>query len=203
MKATRFSTALLLALSLATLVAAQQTRDDSAPKDLVVVDNSWHKDYVGRASDTNPLQPNEDYIRQTRAEKQYIRRRDDYSLPNQPTEERVPQPTVRPIPSDSKPTDIYVYQVTVRNTGAKKIAAVEWEYQFLHPDTQAVMGSRQITSKVKLLPGRTDKIEARLIQKPTQVVAADQLGKNPQAQFTERVIIHRIVYADGTVWQRP
>jgi len=200
MKATRFSIALLLTLLSAILVSAQESKD---PKDLTVLDHSWHKDYVGgRRDDTNPLQPNEDYIRQTRVEKQHIRQREEYSLPNQPTEARMPLPNTRPLTFETKPTDIYVYQFTVRNTGAKKIKAVEWEYQFLHPDTQEVMGSRRITSKVKLSPGKSDKIEARLIQKPTSIVAADQLGKKPQDQFTERVLIHRIVYTDGSVWQR-
>ena len=198
MKATRFATAVLLTMSLAILVSAQQSAD---PKDLVVLDHSWHKDFAGRARDTNPLQPNEDLIRQTRAEKQFIRRQDD-RLPNQTTEERMPQPPTRPITSETKPVDIYVYEFTVKNTGAKKIKAIEWEYQFLHPDTGEVMGSRRIVSKVKLSPGKINEIEARLIQKPTNVVAADQLGKKPGDQFKERLIIHRIDYTDGSVWQR-
>ena len=202
MKATRFSTALFLTLLFATLAAAQQTAGASDPTDLVVLDHSWHKDFAGRRRDTNPLQPNEDHIRQTRAEKQFIRQRDDYSLPNQTTEGRMPQPATRPVTSETKPVDIYVYQFKVKNTGAKRIKAVEWEYQFLHPETQEVMGSRRITSKVKLSPGKTDEIEARLIQKPSTVVSADQLDKKLQDQFTERLVIHRIEYADGSVWQR-
>ena len=201
MKATHFATAVLLTLSLAILVGAQQ-RSTSEPSDLVVLDQSWHKDFAGRTRNTNPLQPNEDHIRQTRAEKQFIRQRDDYSLPNQSTEARMPLPPTRPITSDTKPVDIYVYEFTVKNTGAKKIKAVDWEYQFLHPDTQEVMGSRRIVSKVKLSPGKTEEIEARLIQKPTTVVSADQLDKKLRDQFKERLVIHRIDYADGSFWQR-
>jgi hypothetical protein len=201
MKTTRLIYSLVVTLLLAMGAIAQQTSDKSNPTDLIVLSQRWRKDFIGQRVERNPLEPNEDLIQQTRAEKQVIRNR-DYSLPNQTTEPRMPVPMPRPIPDGRIPRDVYVYTLTVKNTGAKRIKAVDWEYQFLHPETQEVLGSRRITSKVKLAPGKTEVIEARLLQQPTSIVSADQLDKKYRDQFKEQVIIHRIAYTAGSVWQR-
>jgi hypothetical protein len=197
----RLTFSLLITLLLATFVTAQESTDKSAPTDLTVLKHSWHKEFVGLRADSNPLQPNEDLIRQTRAQKRVIRQRDD-SLPNQTTEIPMPVPGPRPIPSDPKGREVYIYKVTVQNNGAKRIKAVAWEFQFLHPETQEVLGSRRITSRVKLSPHKTEELKAQLFQQPTHIVWADQLGKKYSDQFKEQVIIHRIDYADGSTWQR-
>jgi len=201
MNLTRLTFSLLITLLLATFVTAQESGDKSDPTDLNVLKHSWHKDFVGLRANSNPLQPNEDLIQQTRAEKQVIRDR-DYRSPNQTTEIPMPVPGPRPIPPDSKAREVYVYKATVKNNGAKRIKAVDWEFQFLHPETQEVLGSRRITSTVKLSPGKTKVLKAQLFQPPTHIVWANQLGKKYSDQFKEQVIIHRIDYADGSTWQR-
>ena len=185
---------LLLTLLLMTAVAAQQTD----PVDLTVLDHSWRKEYIGDSA-SNPLQPNEDLMQQTRAERQVIRQR-DYDLPNQPVQRPLPVPGPRPIPGRGR--DVYVYKITVKNNGAKLIKEIEWEFRFLHPDTQEVLGSRRLASKVKLSPGKMRVIKAESIQQPTHIVVADQLDKKYHDQFKDEVIIHRIVYSDGSTWRR-
>jgi len=199
MKMRQFTSSLLATLLLAIVVTAQQVPDQSDPKNLVVVDHTWRKEYVVPAVDSNPLRPNEDLIRQTRAEKAVIRQR-DYELPNQTTEIPMPLPAGRPVPPAAR--EIYVYKITVKNSGAKRIKAVDWEFQFLNPETQEVMGTKQIISKVKLAPGKTQVIKAHRPEPPTHIVSAGQLDKKLQDQFKEKVIIHRIEYTDGTVWRR-
>lgn len=201
MNTTRLTFPLLITLLLATVVTAQESGDKSDPTDLTVLDHSWHREFVVWGGNSNPLGPNEDLIRQTRAEKQVIRDR-DYSLPNQPTEIPMPAPGPRAIPPDSKAREVYVYSATLKNNGAKRIKAVDWEFQFLHPETQQVMGSRRIISRVQISPGKTEVLKAQLFQQPTHIVSADQMGKKYRDQFKEQVIIHRIVYADGSIWQR-
>jgi hypothetical protein len=201
MNSTRLTFSLLITLLLTTFVTAQDSSDKSDPTDLTVLNHSWHREFVVWGGNSNPLGPNEDLMRQTRAEKQVIRDR-DYSLPNQTTEIPMPVPGPRAIPPDSKAREVYVYNVTLKNNGAKRIKAVDWEFQFLHPETQEVMGSRRITSRVKISPGKTEVLKAQLFQQPTHIVAADQLGKKYRNQFKEQVIIHRIYYADGSTWLR-
>jgi hypothetical protein len=45
-------------------------------------------------------------------------------------------------------------------------------------------------------------IKSETVQQPTSVVSADQLDKKYRNQFKEEVVIHRIVYSDGSTWSR-
>jgi hypothetical protein len=200
MKATRLAIAVLLTSLFSILVSAQESDDPSGPKDLVVLEKSWRKEARNQIRTEDPLRPNEDLIRQTRAEKQYIDNR-AYRLPST-TEPRMPAPPIRAVPFEPRQTELYEYKFKVKNIGAKKINFIEWEYQFLHPDTGELMGSRRISSKVKIAPGRTGVVEVHLLQRPTRTIAADQLDKKPGEQFKERLLIHQIYYTDHTRWQR-
>ena len=196
------SYAALVLLLLTTSVIAQETTLD--PPDVIVLEKSWHKEpQAGPASASNPLGPNEALIRQTQMEKAAIRQREDYSLPNQTTEARMPVPQPRPVAPARSLITTYVYKIKVQNNGSKTIKSLEWEYQFLNPQTLELMGYRRITSNTTLSPGKTKKLERRFTRQPTILVNANQLGKKYQDQVTERLIIHRIQYSDGSVWRRP
>ncbi len=195
------SLATLVLLLLTTSVIAQEKTSD--PPDVIVLEKSWHKEPLSDVRNSNPLEPNEALIKQTLAEKALIREREDYKEQNQTTTRRMPTPPPRPIAPPSSVVTTYVYKIKVKNDGSKTVRTIDWEYQFLNPDTLEVMGYRRITSDTKLHPGKTKKLERRFTRQPTILVAADQLDKKYKDQFTERLIIHRIQYSDGSVWQRP
>ncbi len=186
----------LVLLLLTTSVLAQETAESADLPPLKVLNKSWSKQVLPLGPNPNPLAPNEELIRQTRIEKDAIRMR-DYGLPKQTVQEKAP--------SSSSPMarlDTYVYKIKVQNTGQKTIKSFEWEYQLLNP-TQQVMGQERMTSKVKIAPGKTQEVKNPSTRQSTILVFASQLDKKYRDQFTERVIIHRVDYTDGTVWQRP
>ena len=201
MKSISLATLVLLLLTAA--VVPQENKTSSGPPDLIVLEKSWSKKPEAPSRVSNPLGPNEALINQTRVEKAAIRQRDDYSLPNQPTEARMPIPSARPIPPPPSAITTYVYKIKVKNAGPKTIKSVDWEYQFLDPQTQAVLGYRRIKNETKIFPGHTKVLEKRFTRQPTILVNVNTLGKKYQDQFTERLIIHRIQYSDGSIWQRP
>jgi len=190
----------LLVLLLGSWVSAQQITDrGKAPTDLTILNKTWEKSFVVPGRNNNILRPNEDLIQQTRAEKKVIENRDT-ALPNQPTEPGLPPPMPHAPPG--LPVDIYIYKITVQNTGVKNIRTIDWEYQFLHPDTKEVLGSQRIVSKVRVSAGKTKTIKAQMLRSPAKLVSADQLDKKYRNQYEERVIIHRIYYFDGPAWKR-
>jgi hypothetical protein len=181
-----------------------QEASSSDPPDVIVLEKSWHKEpQVGPGGSSNPLDPNEALIKQTHMEKAAIKQREESSLPGQSTTARMPVPAPRPIEPARSVTTTYVYKIKVKNNGSKTIKSVEWEYQFLNPQSLEVMGYRRITSDTTLSPGKTKKLERRFTRQPTILVNAGQLDKKYRDQFTERLLIHRIQYSDGSVWQRP
>jgi len=198
MKATRCILLLIAVLSAMPVMAQEEP---ATPSDVVILDKRWRAESVDPRGETNPLRPNEALLEQTRAEKAVIKERDD-ALPNQTTESRRPVASTTPITPGWLMLKTYTYQMTVKNTGRKTIKVVDWEYQFLDPKTREVKEQRNLTNEVSLSPGKTKVLKRRVTRKPTGVVDADQLGLKYRDQFIERVVINRIVYADGTIWQR-
>lgn len=201
MKRSTLTTLTITMLLLTTSVAAQEISEFVAPQDLIVLEKSWRKEVIDSQASSNPLQPNEDLMRQTRAQKAFIKERAN-ALPNQPTEPRMPAAGSKPVTPERGIFTTFVYRIKVKNTGAKKIKTIFWEYQFLDPDTQEPKEQRKLGSRLNLSPGKTRVVEHRLTRQPTVIVNANQLDRKYRDQFTERIVINRIVYTDGSVWQR-
>lgn len=201
MKITRFVILLLTALLLAMPVVAQEAAAPAAPSDIVILEKHWREELVDPRPQTNPLKPNEDLINQTREQKAFLKERDN-ALPNQSTEPRMPAAGSKPVTPGWQMLRTYTYKAKVKNVGAKTIKLLDWEYQFLDPNTHEIKEQRKITSRLNLSPGKTKTLTRRSTRKPTSVVDAVQLDRKYRDQFTERVVINRVVYSDGTVWQR-
>lgn len=202
MKTPRFTTLLLTAFLFAMPIVAQEAADPAAPSDIVILEKKWREELIDPNRVTNPLQPNEDLINLTREQKAFLKARDN-APPNQTTEPRMPSATAsKPVTSEWQMLRTYTYKAKVKNVGAKTIKLLDWEYQFLDPNTQEVKEQRKITNRLKLAPGKTKVLSRRLTRKPTAVVNAGQLDQKYRNQFTERVVITRILYTDGTVWRR-
>ena len=201
MKITRLITPLLMTL-IAISAMAQETAKSSDPADVIVLEQSWRKEYRDTLRDSNPLKPNEDLMGITRAQKAHIKAQDN-AQPDQTTTPNMPAAGPKPVTPERGMFTSYVYKIKVKNSGEKMIKALDWEYQFLDPSTQEVVEQRKINSRLRLSPGKSQVLERRMTRKPTVVVSADQLARKNRDQFTERAVITRIVYADGSVWQRP
>ncbi len=97
----------------------------------------------------------------------------------------------------------YLYRAKVRHTGRKKISAVEWEYLFTDPLEGKIVARHHFYTKFKMSPGTEKKLDAFDTRPPTRTINAKSVENNPEQPFTEQVIIRRIEYADGTVWESP
>ena len=100
----------------------------------------------------------------------------------------------------------YLYKAKFNNTGEKAIQALEWEYAFVDPGTQAEVGRHSYVHKVKLRPGKSVELMGLSEEPPAQVVDVKDSKKSAQElreKYAERIRVNRILYADGTSWQRP
>lgn len=109
-------------------------------------------------------------------------------------------PTIDAPPPPVRHWTGYVYEFMVKNTGAKTIRKMVWEYAFTDPKTQRKVGRRQYKSKVKIRPGMTAKLVVRSSLPPIGTINATQVGKNPQDESPEQMVIQRIEYEDGSGW---
>jgi hypothetical protein len=96
--------------------------------------------------------------------------------------------------------EYFRYTLRLRNAGALPIASVAWDYVFRDPSTQKEIARIHFRSKTNVKPGRTKPVYGYTPLPPTDVVSVAQLQSGVRNGAGESVEIHRIVFADNTVW---
>jgi hypothetical protein len=102
----------------------------------------------------------------------------------------------------SETVEGYVYRVKVQNAGAKAIEVLFWEYQFEETANPANLTRRQFLCGVQIKGGKEKELQAFGGSGPAGAISAESLANKAANPFAERVVINRVEYADGTIWQR-
>jgi len=107
-----------------------------------------------------------------------------------------------------KTRPLFLYAAEVKNVGAKKIDAVVWDYVFVRTADGKVLGRFRFLSKSSIRPDKSKLLSARTLERPpltegSMVVNVTDLGKGVVLQYSEKVEIKCILYADGTWWRHP
>jgi hypothetical protein len=186
---------------LAAIVPAQDSTNNSAPPSMEILNKSWHREVINTKLNSDPFRVND----QTRDMQISQKQPSDYN-PKRPDAQRAVQPKT---PSSKGPSsgsgrriEAYFYRTKVKNNSDKTIRAIAWEYVFITPDTKTEISRFQCSSKIKINPGKSSDLIMRASVPPSNVLDVTKLDKGAE-QFIERIIISRIEYDDGSVWQRP
>lgn len=185
--------------SLAIDTYAQTLFNSSDTSNVTVINKEWHFQVRNPALDESPFLDMEERVqverdfRNTALENQ---RRASLGL----KPKRVP---VRPgVNKNDGPTSAtYIYEVAVRNTGAKEIRALILEYIFFEPITEKLLSRLLFLSEKHIAPGKSKTLVFRSAAPPTGAINAQNAGKKSREQYFEQVIIKSVKYADGSVWQ--
>jgi len=193
---------MLLLFLLVDASSAQNSSTLSNPPDVAVLEKNWRLEIRDPALDDDPFRANDDHDSTVRAQ-----RENDRMNAIRIKKGSNPEPYVPPAwPIGiilQAPSSTYIYSVKIRNTGAKTIRVLVWEYMFIEPDTQKEVGNHRYTSKVNIHPSKCGNVVERSVSPPNMIIDAGNVGKKLREQLSERVVIHRIEYADGSFWQRP
>ena len=101
-----------------------------------------------------------------------------------------------------KPVDGFKYEVKVQNATAQGVDILFWEYQFIERANPQNVTRRQFLCAVNIKAGKEKEILAFSSAGSSEVVSVDTLAKNSANQFEEKVVINRVEYSDGSIWQR-
>jgi hypothetical protein len=102
----------------------------------------------------------------------------------------------------SKPVDGYSYRAKIQNASAKVVEIVFWEYQFKEASNPSKMARRQFLCAVNIKPQKEKELQAFSLSGPSDVISVESLANKSGNLFEEKVVINRVEYADGTIWQR-
>jgi hypothetical protein len=196
----RFLAQAVLMLSLVGVVLAQAPTVPPAAPDIEVVGNGWRKVVRNPALDDDPLRAGRETIEYEQAKRDAVR-------VNQVLRDLGRDPIPPPTRSSSgirmgNSSVTYIYEAKIRNTGTKTVRTVVWQYAMFDTDKHEEVGRTSCTSKVNLHPGKTVDLVGTSSQSPIGVIDVSKSGKEIKGAYTERVVINRIEYNDGTFWQR-
>ena len=102
----------------------------------------------------------------------------------------------------TKTVDGYAYRVKMRNAGAKPVEVLFWEYQFVEAANPSNVTRRQFLCGVQMKPGKEKEVVAFSPSGPSGVVSAETLADKSRDSFSEKVVINRVEFSDGSIWQR-
>jgi hypothetical protein len=104
---------------------------------------------------------------------------------------------------ETKPqVDGFTYQARIQNKSPKVVKAVFWEYQFKEKANAGNVSRRQFVCRVSVKPDKTKDLEIFTLSAPSGVVSVGSLARKTKNEFDESIIINRVEYEDGSVWQR-
>jgi hypothetical protein len=103
--------------------------------------------------------------------------------------------------ANPKPIDGFLYETRIRNLGAREIEIVFWEYQFID-QSNTVVSRHQFLCGVKIKPAKERDLSVFSLLRPSEVINATSAGDKSPTGLRERVLLNRVEYADGFIWQR-
>jgi len=101
-----------------------------------------------------------------------------------------------------KPVEGFAYRAKIHNASGKLIEVIFWEYQFKETALSTTLARRQFLCAVAIKPDKDKELQAFSASGPPDVVSVDSLAKKSADTGEEKVVINRVEYTDGSIWQR-
>lgn len=201
---------LFLSLLLVSAVSNAQTPASSATTpEVEVVKFSWSKERLNW--EQNPFSgPNENFHEmqfRARSEKRVSDAKRSGTAGQQVSAERdakVDAAIVQAGRQQTGPARYYfIYRASLRNTSAKVIEEIDWDYVFVDAATGQELSRHQFSSSKPIAPGKSKELSFMLGVPPTKRISVYALQKQERSGIADQVVVVRVKYSDGSVWQQP
>jgi uncharacterized protein YbjQ (UPF0145 family) len=202
--------ALLLSLLVVPAASNAQTLPASTtPSEVEVVKFSWSKERLNW--EQNPFGgPNENFHEmqfRARSEKRVTDAKKSGTAGQHSTAERdlkVDAAIVQAGRQPSGPARYYfIYRASLKNSSTKPIEEIDWDYVFIDSVTGQELSRHQFTSTKIIQPGKSKELTFMLSTPPTKHISVSALNKQERSGIADQVVVVRVKYSDGTVWQLP
>ena len=94
----------------------------------------------------------------------------------------------------SRQVDGYAYRNAVES--------LFWEYQFMDGKDATSLTRHQFLCGVNIRPGKDKEVEGFSQSNPSSVINVDTVANKDSNPVQEKIVINRVEFADGTIWQR-
>ena len=201
---------LLLSLLVVPFVSNAQTPAvSSTASEVEVVKYSWSKERLNW--EQNPFGgPNENFHEmqfRARSEKRVTDAKRSGTTGQQASAERDAKVDAAIIAAGRQPTGparyYFIYRASLKNSSTRQIAEIDWDYVFIDSATGLELGRHQFTSTKTIAPGKSKELSFMLSAPPTKRISVNALNKGERSGIADQVVVVRVKYADGSVWQQP
>ena len=193
-------------LCLVSGVTAQLPAVPTDGPELTIIKHSWSKGRINWEGDPfgGPVETFDDLRRRRVDERRVERARGAGNIGEAAKVERETRAerVIKARPP-APPRYAFQYRVSVQNTSAKTIRAIDWDYVFSTGNTEADTTRLEFTSEEKIGPGKTKELSVKALKPPAKTVSVYELNKSEREGLDGQVVVMRIEYADGSVWQHP
>lgn len=185
----------LLMLLSATVVSAQESGG------VEVVKTSWSKIRIGWERDPfgGPLENFDEMRSRARNERRVAQGGGERAK----REAKADEANLAKQREKNPPRYYFIYKTKIKNTGASEITQIDWDYVFYERGTENELGRQQFTSDEHIGPGKTKELTVTIASPPTRTVSVTSLNLEEHDRFSEKIVLIRVKYADGRVWQAP
>jgi hypothetical protein len=101
------------------------------------------------------------------------------------------------------PKYYFIYKTKIKNTYSAAITQIDWDHVFYERGTENEVGRQQFTSDEHVGPGKTKELIVTITSPPARTVSLTSLNLEEHDRLSEKILIIRVKYADGRVWQSP
>jgi hypothetical protein len=201
---------LLLSLLVIPALANAQTPAPSAiTSEVEVVKFSWSKERLNW--EVNPFSgPNENFHEmqfRARSEKRVSDAKRSGTTGQQASAERDAKVDAAIVAAGRQPSGppryYFIYRASLRNASSKAIEEIDWDYVFNDSATGEELNRHQFTSSKTIAPGKSKELSFMLSVPPTKRISVYALNKRERSGVADQIVVVRVKYADGTVWQLP
>ncbi|HEX8499025.1 MAG TPA: hypothetical protein VF659_00440 [Pyrinomonadaceae bacterium] len=204
----KFIPLLLLLLSPAPAPDAR-AQEAAAPADpgVEVVKHGWSKERINWERDpfAGPLESFDDARMRMRNEKRIedAKRGSAPETDRLKTEARADDALIAARHRGKPARYVFSYRAAFRNGGGKPVREVDWDYVFFDAATGQEVGRHRFTSEGRLDPGKKREFGFLIAAPPAKTISVQSLNDRERDGISGRVVLVRVLYADGTVWRRP
>ena len=197
----------LLSLLITSFADAQSPAREQNPVEVTVLKFSWNRERIGWERDPfgGPLENFDEMRARSRNERRILDAKKGGSsieVDKLKREARVDEAIIAKQHQNTRGRYGFVYKVSLQNSGVKAIKSIDWDYVFVDSLTGNEVDRRQFSSEEKLAPGKTKDMRFFIPSPPTQAISVNSLNKSERDGLGESVVIMRIEYVDGSVWER-
>jgi hypothetical protein len=96
---------------------------------------------------------------------------------------------------------VFIYKTRIRNGSTKTIKSIDWDYIFRDVSNDTELNRQQFTSDETIGPGKSKELMVVLRKPPTQTISVTSLNTSEKDSLKGEVVLVRIEFSDGSVWQ--